>query len=96
MIKRDRTLHFVIQSLSCVPPFVTPWTVALQAFLSFTICQSLLKLTSIESVMPLNHLTLCCPLPPPAFDLSQHQGLFQSVGSLHQVAKVLEFQHQPF
>ena len=35
---------------------------------------------------------------PPAFNLSQHQGLFQSVGSSHQVAKVLEFQlwHQPF
>ena len=33
---------------------------------------------------------------PPAFNLSQHQGLFQGVSSLHQVAKILEFQHQPF
>ena len=39
-----------------------PWTAALQAPLSFTICQSLLKLTSIESVMPSNHLIFCHPL----------------------------------
>ena len=38
---------------------------------------SLLKLTSIESVMPSNHLILCRPLPPPAFNLTQHQGLSQ-------------------
>ena len=42
--------------------FATPWTAAHQASLSFTISQSLLKLTSIESVMPLNHLILCRPL----------------------------------
>ena len=41
---------------------VTPWTAAHQASLSFTISQSLLKLMSIESVMPSNHLILCCPL----------------------------------
>ena len=46
--------------------------------LSFTISWSLLKLMSIESVMPSNHLVLCCPSDPsPAFSLSQHQGLFQ-------------------
>ena len=48
--------------LSHVQLFVTPWTVACQASLSFTISQSLLKLMSIESVMPSNHLILCCPL----------------------------------
>ena len=42
--------------------FVTPWTAARQASLSFTISRSLLKLTSIELVMPSNHLILCCPL----------------------------------
>ena len=42
--------------------FATPWTAALQASLSFTISQSLLKLRSIESVMPSNHLILCHPL----------------------------------
>ena len=42
--------------------FVTPWTAARQAFLSFTISQSLLELMSIESVMPSNHLILCRPL----------------------------------
>ena len=48
--------------LSRVQLFVTPWTAALQASLSFTISQSLLKLMSIESVMPSNHLILCHPL----------------------------------
>ena len=42
--------------------FVTPWTAAHQAFLSFTVFQSLLKFMSIESVMPSNHLILCHPL----------------------------------
>ena len=41
---------------------MTPWTAACQASLSFTISWSLLKLMSIESVMPSNHLILCCPL----------------------------------
>ena len=52
----------VVQSLSHVQLFVTPQTVACQASLSFTISQSLLKLMSIESVMPSNHLILCRPL----------------------------------
>ena len=49
----------VAQSLSRVRLFVTPWTAAPQAPPSFTISQSLLKLKSIESVMPSNHLILC-------------------------------------
>ena len=48
-----------IQSLSHVGPFATPWTAARQAFLSITNSQSLLKLMSIKSVMPSNHLILC-------------------------------------
>ena len=48
--------------LSCVQLFATPWTAACQASLSITNSQSLLKLMSIESVMPPNHLILCCPL----------------------------------
>ena len=51
-----------VQSLSHVQLFVTPWTAACQAFLSITNSQSLLKLVSIESVMPSNHLILCRPL----------------------------------
>ena len=55
--------HFVvIWLLSCVQLFVTPWTAACQASLSFTISLSLLKCKSIESVMPSNHLILCLPL----------------------------------
>ena len=53
----------VVQSLSCVQLFVTPWTAAHQASLSFTISQSLLKLMSIELVMPSNHLILSSPSP---------------------------------
>ena len=51
-----------VQSLSHVQLFVTPWTAACQAFLSITNFQSLLKLMSIESVMPYNHLILSHPL----------------------------------
>ena len=51
-----------VQSFSRVQLFVTPWTAARQASLSFTISQGLLKLMSIESVMPSNHLILCYPL----------------------------------
>ena len=59
-----------VQSLSRVQLFAAPWTAAHQASLSITNSQSLLKLMSIESVMPSNHL-----IPPPAFNLSHHQGL---------------------
>ena len=57
---------FVVHSLSHVWLFATPWTAARQASLSFTISQSLLKLTSIKSVMPSNHLILCRPLLLPS------------------------------
>ena len=58
-----------VQLLSCVRLFETPWTAACQASLSITNSQSLLKLMSIESVMPSNHLILCHPLllPPSIF-----------------------------
>ena len=51
-----------VQSLSRVRLFATPWTAACQAFLSITNSQNLVKLMSIESVMPSNHLILCHPL----------------------------------
>ena len=51
-----------VQSLSRVQLFATPWIAARLASLSITISQSSLRLTSIESVMPSSHLTLCCPL----------------------------------
>ena len=59
----------VVQLLSCVRLFVTLWTVARQASLSITNSRSLLKLMSIESVMPSNHLILCQSLllPPSIF-----------------------------
>ena len=58
-----------VQSLSHVRLFATPWTAACQASLSIANSWSLLKLMSFESVMPSNHLTLCCPLlfPPSIF-----------------------------
>ena len=58
-----------VKFLSCVQLFATPWTAAHQASLSTTNFQSLLKLMSIESVMPSNHLILCSPLlfPPSIF-----------------------------
>ena len=50
-----------VQSLSHVQLFATPWTVAHEASLSITNSRSLLKIMSIESVMPSNRLILCCP-----------------------------------
>ena len=59
-------LFSLVQSLSHVRLFATPWTAALQASLFITNSQSLLRLMSIKSVMPSNHLILYCPLllPP--------------------------------
>ena len=97
--KASSTYANVVWSLIGFPPFVMPWTAECQAFLYFTISQSMLKLMSIESVMPSNHLILSSPSPP-AFNLSQHQGLFYLVCSLHRVAKAWElsfsFSIRPF
>ena len=84
-----------VQLLSCVWLFVTPWIAAHQAFLSIPSSQSSPKLMSIELVMPSSHLILCGPLLllptiPPSISL------FQWVNSSHEVAKVLELQHQSF
>ena len=66
-LKRGRNLReidktHIVQLLSCVRLFVTLWTAARQASLSFTISRSLLKLMSTELVMPSNYLILSCPL----------------------------------
>ena len=84
------SLQFVVvQSLSPIWLFTTPWTATHQASLFFTIFWSLLKPVSIESMMPSNHLLLLLLSPSsPALSLSQHQGLFQWVGSSHQAARV--------
>ena len=66
----------VVEFLSHVWFFVTPWTAAHQALLSSTISRSLLKLMSIESVMPSNPSQPLSSPSLPAFNLSQHQGLF--------------------
>ena len=73
------------------PTLCGPWTTAGQASLSITNSQSLLKLMSIELVMPSNHLILCCPLLFLPSIFLFHRGLFQWVSYWHQVAKVLEF-----
>ena len=91
------SLSVVVQSLSCIQLFVTPWTAACQASLSSptpgacsTSCPSSQWCHPIisSSVVPFS----------PAFILAQHQDLFEWVSSLHQVAKMLEFQlqHQSF
>ena len=66
MYKMDNQQLSSVQSLSCIRLFVMPWTLARQASLSITNSWSLLKLMSIESEMPSNHLILCTPLllPP--------------------------------
>ena len=86
-----------VQSLSCVRLFVTPWIAAHQAFLSFNISPSLLKLMSIESVMPSN-ISSSCPLLLLSIFPSIRVFSWCEVGSSHHVAEVLElqFQHQSF
>ena len=94
----SKTQHtLVVQSFSCVWLFVTPWTAALQASLSFPLSRSFLTFISIESMMPSNHL-IPSPSSPPSLNLSQHQRFFQWVSSSHQVANTLELQlqHQSF
>ena len=59
-------LSYLLLSCSVLSDSATPWTAARQASLSFTISRSLLKLMSIESVMPSNHLVLCHPLLLPS------------------------------
>ena len=89
----------VVPLLSSGWLFETPWTAAQQAPLSSTISWSLLKFMSIESVMLSNHLILYhLLLLLPSILPSINQGLFQWIGSSHQVAKILELQlqHQSF
>ena len=78
-------------SLSSVWLFVTPWAETHQASLSLTVSQSLPKFISHwvgDGIQPSHSLP---PSSPFAFNVSQHQGLFQWVSCLHQVAKVLEY-----
>ena len=65
-MQRDMWGISSVQSLSCVWLFVNPWTAAHQTSLSITNSQILLKLMSMESVMPSNHLILCCLLLLPS------------------------------
>ena len=81
-----------VQSLGHVWLFATPWIAARQASLSITISRSLLKLTSIESVMPSSHLILCRPLlllPP--IPLSIRAFSNESTLCMNEVAKVWSF-----
>ena len=75
IVRRPMT-DFFLSHLSCVQLFATPWAAACQTSLSITNSRSLLKLMSIKSLMPSNHLTLCRPLllPPSIFPTS---GSFQ-------------------
>ena len=74
-------LSFVLQSLSCVWLFVTPWNAAHQASLSFAISWSLLRLMSTEPVMPSKHLILCHPLLLPSIFPSIR--VFSNESTLH-------------
>ena len=79
-------------SLCCVWLFATPWTAAHQASLSITCSNAQIHVHWVSDVIQPSH-PLSSPLPP-AFNISQHQGLFQWVSSSNQVAKVLELQLQ--
>ena len=81
-MQQSDSVIVVVQSLSHVQLFVTPQAAAHQASLSFTISQNLLKLISIESVMPSNHLILCRPrlLLPSIFPIIR---VFSNESALH-------------
>ena len=68
-------------SCSVVSNSVTPWTAACQASMSITNSQNLPKLMSIESVMPSNHLILCCPLLPPS--IFPNTRVFSNESAIH-------------
>ena len=87
MVPTAEDSFLVVQSLICVQLFVTPWTAAHQSSLSFTISQSLLKLISIESMMPSNHVLLYCPLLLPSIFPSIR--VFFSELALHITEKAL-------
>ena len=81
------SIEVVVQSLSCVQLFVTPWTAAHQASLSFTISWNLLRLMPIELMMPSNHLFLFLPLlllPSilPSISVFSNKSLFTSGGQI--------------
>ena len=86
-------LLVIVQSLSCIRLFVTPWTATFQAslvlhcFPEFAQCHVHWISEAIQPSHPLLS-------PSPTLNLSQHQGLFPCVSSSHQVAKVLELQLQ--
>ena len=100
---RQFNTHFVIinvivvQSLRNITLFMTPWTAAHQA--SFPVLHYLPEFAQThvhqvsDAIQPSHPLS---PPSPPALHLSQHHGLFQWVGSLHQAAKELQLQHQSF
>ena len=79
-----------VQSLSLVQLFATPWTAACQASHHQLPESTQTHVHQVgDAIQPSHPLSSPCP---PAFNLSQHQGLFKWVSSSHQVAKVLEFQ----
>ena len=82
----------VVQSLSCIWLFATPWTAACQALQSSIISQCLPKYMFTELVILSNHLILCHPLLLLLPSVFPSISLFQWVSSLNQEAKVLEFQ----
>ena len=81
------TMTAVVQSLSCVQLFATPWTEVHQASLSFTISKfAQTHVHSVGGAIQPSHPLL--PFSLPAFNLSQHRDLFQWIDSLHQMDKV--------
>ena len=85
----------VVQSLIHVQLFVTRWTAAFQASLSFTISLTLLKLMSIESIISSNHLVFCCTFSS-CLNLSSIKVFYKDLVLHTRWPKLLELQHQYF
>ena len=84
-----------VQLLSCVRLFAAPWSAAYQASLSITNSRSLLKLMSIELVVPSNHFILCPPLLPPSIFVTITVFSNESVLHIHLTCQQSNAQNSP-
>ena len=91
--KLGLSVLIVVQSLSCIQLFKTPWTPRFPV-LSYLLGFAQTHIHWVGDAIQPSHLLL--PSSPPVLNLSQYQGLFQWTGSSNQVAKVLKLQHQSF
>ena len=97
ILRTQKALHESVQLLSHVRLFTTPWTTACQASLSITNSQSLLKLMSMEVMMPSNHLILCHPQVKWVSEVAQSCPIFATLWTVaYQASPSMGFSRQEY